>query len=1064
MRGAIDWFARNSVAANLLMMALVVTGLATAASMKTEVFPEYSLDMVTVQVPYPGAAPAEVEESICVRIEEEVHTIEGVKRVTSSASEGIGTVTLELLPEEDARRVLDDVKVRVDAIDSFPEEAEKPVVQELLMRAQVINLAVAGDIGEAALKRVAEGVRDALNRDPAISQVQLASARPYEISIEVSEEALRRHGLSFDDVANAVRRSSLDLSGGSVKTRGGEILLRTKAQAYRGPEFERLVVWTRPDGTRLHLDEVAEVVDGFEDTDQRARFNGEPCVLVQVFRVGEENALEVAAAVHDFVDRTRPTLPPGVELVTWGDQAVFLQSRLDLLVKNGLQGLALVFAVLALFLKFRLSFWVTLGIPISFLGAFAVLPQLDVSINMLSLFAFIVVLGIVVDDAIVVGESILTEQERGNGGVEGAIEGTHRVGVPVTFAVLTSVVAFLPMMFLPGLMGKFFRVIPAVVIPCLAFSWVESKLILPAHLAHGARWMERLARVPPFRWWAAFQSAISRALDRFIRVVYTPLLRIALRWRYATLALAVAALTLTVGLVAGGRVKFRFFNPIEGDLVAAQLTLPLGTSADVTAEAVARMEAAARELRTALDGGDGSVIRHYLASIGEHPFRAQQENRGIAGASAYVGSHLGEIVMELVPAEERTVLSSEVVRRWRELTGPIPGAVELVFSSDIMSAGDAINVQFAGDDMNELQAVADAFEERLSAFSGVFDVADSYRGGKQEVRLDILPGAEALGLTRLDLARQVRQAFYGEEAQRIQRGRDELKVMVRYPEEDRRSLEALDSMRIRTPDGAEVPFSSVAVAELDRSFATISRADRQRTIRVTADVDTAVANANEILGALRGEVLPDLLAAHPDVSYSFEGENREQAETVAAMQTQFALAMLAIFGLMAIPFRSYLQPLIVMLAIPFGFVGAVLGHLLLGLDVSVLSLCGLVALAGVVVNDSLVLVDFVNRERAAGVPLGKAAWTAGSARFRPVVLTSLTTFAGLTPLLLEKSVQAQFLIPMAVSLAYGVLFSTLITLFLIPASYLVLEDLMRIPAALVGLVRRRPVGRATAGA
>ena len=1043
MRGLAEWFARNSVAANLLMMVLVVGGIAGMATVKMELFPEFSTDVITVAVAHPGVSPEEVEEGICVKIEEEVHGIEGVKRVNSTAVEGLGTVMVEVDESADARRVLDDVKTRVDAISTFPEEAENPVIQEILIRSQVINVAVYGEVGERTLKEFGERVRDEINALPGVSQVEFAGARPYEISIEVSEQDLQRHGLEFDDVARAVRSSSLNLSGGTLKTDRGEILLRTKAQAYRGEEFEQLVLLVRADGTRITVGDVARVVDGFEETDQATRFRGQPAVLVQVFRVGDESALEIADTVNAYVARVSHSLPPGIGLETFQDSAVWLRGRLDLLLKNGLQGLALVFLSLALFLRFRLSVWVSLGIPISFLGTLMVMPGIDQSINMLTLFAFILVLGIVVDDAIVVGENVSKEHEAGHPGIEGAVRGVRGVSVPVVFAVLTTIAAFVPITMLPGTIGKFFGVVPMVVIPALAFSLVESQWILPAHLSHHAQWMDRLSGVWPFKGWSLIQSGVARALESFIHKVYRPGLELALEFRYTTLAIAVATLLLTLGAVAGGWVKYVFFPDIEGDVIAAQVTMPQGTSANMTAEAVSQMERAAQELIAEHGGdqGEDSIFINFLASVGEQPFLSQQRNT-MAGSSI-VGSQYGEVVIELVPGEQRDVTSTALVARWRELCGAVPGAIETSFSAKAMSPGEPIDVQLSGSDFEMLKSAAEELKESLGGYDGVFDVTDSFRGGKQELVLDVLPGAEALGITRVNLARQVRQGFYGEEAQRIQRGRDEVKVMVRYPRVDRESLFGVESMRIRTPSGAEVPFTEVASVRPRRGTATIERTDRTRAIHVTADVDLGVANPNKLLKSLTDQVVPGILERHPGVSVSLEGQSSDQAEFRVAMLRYFGIALFAIYALMAIPFKSYLQPAIVMSAIPFGVVGAIWGHALLGYDVSSLSLMGIAALAGVVVNDSLVLVDWINKERARGVSLVEAARNAGMARFRPILLTSVTTFVGLAPLIAERSVQAQFLIPMAISLAFGVVFSTVITLVIVPTSYLILEDGVR---------------------
>ncbi len=1056
MKGLIAWFANNGVVANLVMFVMVVAGLMTIPDLKKEVFPEFSIDMITVSVEYRGAAPEEVEEAVCVRVEEAVQDLDGIKKISSSANEGVGTVTIEVETGYDTRQVLDDVKARVDAIDTFPEQTEKPVVQEMTNRFQVINVSISGDTDELTLKLLGEKVRDELTLLPGITQVELRNARPYEISIEISEDALRRHGLTFEQVAQAVRRTSLDLPGGSVKTETGEILLRTKGQAYRGPEFERLTLLTRPDGTRLQLSDVARVVDGFEETDQWARLDGKPAVLVQVYRVGDQNALDVAAAVHRYVAEARQRMPEGIAITTWADAARILQSRMDLLMKNALSGLALVFLVLALFLRLRLAFWVSIGIPVSFLGAIALMPILDISINMISLFSFILVLGIVVDDAIVVGESIYATQNETKEGLSSAIRATKMVAIPVIFGVLTTVVAFSPMLFVPGTMGKIWRVIPCIIIPTLLFSLIESQLVLPYHLSHYHPKRKRAKPGLVSRIWNGFFGFSERGLDWFIDKVYRPALDFGLQWRYLTVAVAVMTMLLTVGLVGGGVVKFVFFPHVESDNVVADLTLPQETPAAVTASAIHRIEQAAFEINRQIEQETGqTVFRHVLTSVGEQPFREQAQRFG-GGTTNYSQAYMGEVNIELIPSEEREITSTEIVGRWRELAGSVPGAVELTFTSDLMGGGKAIDIQFAGPNLDELREVVAQTKEQLAQYPGVIDITDSFRGGKPEVKLAITSKAEALGLSLQDLGRQVRQGFFGEEAQRIQRGRDDVRVMVRYPYDERRSLGDLEKMRVRTPEGSEVPFSTVARASLGRGFATINRVDRQRTINVTAEVDESVANANEVLAAMEANFLPTLLSRHPGVRYSLEGEQQDQMESAQGLAKGFALAMFAIYAMMAIPFRSYFQPLIVMSAIPFGIVGAIWGHVIMGLDMSMLSMCGVVALAGVVVNDSIVLVTFINSHRAAGMPLQQAAHEAGLVRFRPILLTSLTTAAGITPLMLERSVQAQFLIPMAVSLAFGVLFATFITLGLVPALYVIQEDFGRMFRWLFGLQPEAP--------
>ncbi len=1065
MSRIVAWFADNGVAANLLMLLLVVGGVVTAIGIKQEVFPEMDSEIIAVLVPYPGAAPEEVEEGVVVRIEEKLQGLEGIKEIRSTAAENAATVLVEAQRGADLQKLLNDVKSRVDAIDTFPAEAEEPIIEDVVLRRQVLEVAISGDADERTLKRLGERVRDDISALPGITQVELAAVRPYEISIEVSEEALRAYGLTFDQVAQAVRRTSLDLPGGKVETAGGEILLRTEGQAYRGAEFEHLPLLALDDGTRLELGDVARVRDGFAETDRWSRFDGERSVLVKVFRVGDQSALDVAGKVQEYLTEARGRVPEGIELTVWHDRTRILQSRLDLLIRNGRMGFALVVLVLALFLKLRLAAWVSLGIPISFLGAIALMPLLDVSVNLISLFAFILVLGIVVDDAIIVGENIYTRYQAGQSGLAAAVDGADEVIKPVIFAVVTSIAAFTPLLWVPGAIGKIMRVIPLIVIPTLAFSLVESLLILPHHLSHLTHDPDERSRRRPSRFWYRVQEWVAARLDWLIRRSYVPSLERAIEWRYLTLAGMLAILMITVGVGVGGWIKFNFLPPIEADNVAAYLTLPQGTPAAVTAEMVERLEREALELAREMEEEHGAPqVRHVQATIGDQPFRNAEGPAALTPTADSAAPHLGEVNLELVPAEGRKVTSVEIADRWRERVDAIPDAVELLFTSSLFSSGEAVNVELSGPDVERLRRFAARLKEELRAYPGVRDITDSFRSGKQELELAITPEAEASGLTQLDLARQVRQAFYGEEVQRIQRGRDEVKVMVRLPETERRSLGDLENLRIRAPGGAEVPFTSAARAELARGPATIRRTDRRRVINVTADVDQARANANEILADLKSDALPRLQADFPEVGYSFEGEQQEQRETMGGLIRGFLIALLVIYALLAIPFKSYVQPAIVMSAIPFGLVGALWGHVAMGRDLAILSVFGIVALAGVVVNDSLVMVDFINRAVARGLPLTEAIRHAGTARFRPILLTSLTTFAGLTPLLLEKSVQAQFLIPMAISLGFGVLFATFITLILVPALYAILEDVKAFARRLLGFEPEAGAERtATAG-
>ena len=1029
------------------MLLLVVGGIVTLPTLRQEMLPDISLDIVTVQVAYPGASPEEVEEALCVPIEEEIQDLQGVKRIRSTAIEGMGSVTIELMGGEDVGRRLADVRARVDSIDSLPDEAERPVVSQVEVGRQVLSVAISGPADEWTLKRIGEQVRDELSALPQISQVTLSSVRPYEISIEVSESALLGYGIRFDDVVSAVRSSSLDLPGGSIKASGGEVLLRARGKAYDRRAFEQIALVARADGTRLTLGDVATVVDGFAETDQRSFFDGEPSVLVQVFRVGDQRVLEVAAAAEAYVEEARHRLPEGIQLTIWQNSANLLADRIGSMLQNARSGFILVILVLALFLRLRLALWVGLGIPIAFLGSIALLPGLGVSINWISLLGFIIVLGIVVDDAIVVGENTHSHQQRSGRKLEGAIRGAQTIAVPVCFGVFTTVAAFAPMLFIPGSMGRLVRVVPIVVIVCLTLSLIEAMFVLPAHLGQGRRSLDDTPTNPVSRSWRLLQDRVAAALDGFIRDTYRPLLERALEWRYLTLAIALSVLLFTYGLLAGGWLRFTFQEPVEGDTIAADLTMPLGTPAEVTAQAMLQLEAAARAIQQEADAErdtvNGSIFSHVLTSLGEQPFAASQGPIPKARDTVGSGAHLGEVQVEMTAPEFRDVGTEEMQRRWRERVGDIAGAVELSFRNSLLRVGAPIELELRGPDLLQLREAAATLRRRLGEYPGVYDISDSFRGGKQELEFQIRPSAETLGLTQADVARQVRQAFYGDEAQRLQRGRDEVKVMVRYPPERRRSLRDVEGMRLRTPDGSEVPFSSVASVSMARGFSSIQRVDRQRVVTVTADVDVAVGNSNEIIADLESQVLPEVLSVYPGVHYSFEGEQAEQRGFLSAMLRGQIIALLVIYGLMAIPLRSYAQPLVIMSAIPFGLVGAAWGHVLMGYEFSMYSVVGFVALSGIVVNASLVLVDYANGLHAQGLPLERAILEAATARLRAIMLTSLTTFVGLTPMMLEDSLSARFMVPMAVALAFGVLFASLITLFLVPCTTLIFDDVQR---------------------
>ena len=906
----------------------------------------------------------------------------------------------------------------------------------------MITIAVHGRVDEASLLSIAEGIREEVSDLPSITQTRLGK-KPREISIEVSEETLQKYGLSFDFISNRIRASSMDVPGGAIETYDGEILIRSKGQAYTGEDFGSIPVLSMPDGSTLLLRDISEIKDGFQDVEYDIKFNSEPAYLIRVYRTGDQNALDIAENVHNYLKKKRPTMPPGISLSSMKDESVILRGRIDLLVENAALGLSLVLVVLALFLKPKLAGWVSLGIPISFMGGFWLLPIFDVSINMISLFTFILVLGIVVDDAIVVGENIHIFRKRGLKGPDAALEGAYQVAKPVIFAVLTTMVTFSPMILVEGALGKVWRIIPVVTIVVLIFSLIESLTILPAHLAH-------LKEDSPTKnnffskWWNGVQQGIHNGLQMFIKNTYTPVLEWALKNRATTISIAISTFILSLGIVASGFLKFNFFPPLEADIVIATVEYPEGTPVSITKEGLERIEESAFKLKDSLEESypEQKIFINMVSTAGDQPIKTQSA-RGPGNLDAtFFGSHLAECVIELAPGEERPISTVEISKIWRDLTGPIPGVKQVEFESDLFSTGPPIEIKLSSVSRDDLKKVTSILKDKLQTYAGVFDIKDSFSAGKDEIKLTLRPEAQNYGITMSSLARQVRQAFYGDEVQRIQRGRDEIKVFLRYPKDERVSLNNLEQMNVRVGNNIEVPLGQVAQGELASGYSTITRTDRKRSINIVADVDLTKANANEILAKFEKDHISPLLKDYPSVNYSFEGEQREQRDTLGSLFKNFALALFVVYVLLAVPFKSYLQPLIIMSAIPFGFTGAVIGHLVMGMNLAVLSIIGIVALSGVVVNDSLVMVDFINRyKREDGKSNLEAAMAAGPRRFRPILLTSVTTFVGLFPLLIEKSVQAKFLVPMAISLAFGVLFATLITLILVPTSYMVIEDI-----------------------
>ncbi len=1019
----INWFARNHVAANLLMGILLLGGVYSAFTIKKEIQPAVEVDIITVVVPFLGATPEDVEEGVLIKIEEAVQDIEGIKEIIATAVRNSGTVSIEVESEYEVLDILDQVKGRVDAISTFPDNTERPVYTRVQFQQQVLLITVSGEIDERTIKEFAKQIRNEIVAIPGVTRAEVLGGRDYEISIEVSEFTLQGYGLTLAEVAQAVRMGSLDLPAGSIRADSGDILVRTKGQAYVGREFEDIVVRTHEDGTRLLLKDIATIRDEFIERDRFSEFNGEPAISIQVLSVGNQSELEIAEKVKSFIAEKQKNLPPGVHITAWADTSYYLKGRLDMMLKNMVVGAALVFLILALFLRLKLAFWVMVGLPIAFMGAFFMMPFVDVTVNMLSLFGFILVLGIVVDDAIVIGESAYTHMREKGHTTEVIVEGVMKVAVPATFGVLTTIAAFLPILMVTGVTGQFFAAVGWVVILCLVFSLVESKLILPAHLAHmHVKHYEKETHNVFIR----FQRFFSEGLHHFVDDYYAPLLEKALKRRYLTLSIFISTLILSIGLLLGGILRFVFFPDFAADFLQVSMEMNEGTPAASTHAALRRIQeglaAVDREVSEEQGKESGAVVTNVLAF-------ARSDTSG-------------RIIAELVKDEVAIIDGQEVLRRWRENVGDVTGIKTLGFSGATggPGGGPAVSLTLTGSNIDQVARAAKELERRIRLYDGIYDVRNSFDRGTTEIKLNIKPEAESLRLTLADLARQVRAGFYGEEVQRIQRGQDEVKVMVRFPRDERDSVGYLDNMRIRTPDGGRVPFHTVAEVELGEAPLRIQRFDRERAVRVSAEVDKELAEPDKITADILEIELPEVMAQFPGVSYELSGSSQAAQEVQTDLIMGAFLALFLIYALMAIPLKSYAQPLIIMSVIPFGIIGALVGHWIIGIEVSMMSFFGIIALAGVVVNDSLILVDFVNREQRLGIPLTQAIRDAASKRFRAIVLTSLTTFFGLIPIVLETSLQAKIVIPMAVSLAFGILFATVITLFLIPILYLILDD------------------------
>jgi len=1129
MRSVIRWAVHNVPAMNTLMVAIIGVGLVSVTLLRRELFPEFNLEIIQVTVPYPGASPAEVEEGICQKVEEAVQSIAGIKKLNSVALEGSGTVVLELETWVDPQKTLNDVRSEVDRISTFPELAEDPIVKQITLRQPAIRIGVLGprqmdEQAELKLRDVAERVRNALLLLPSVSQATIRDVRNYQIDIEISEDTLRKYGLTLQQVANIIRRQNVELPGGTIRADSQEILIRGKGKYLTGEQIAKLPVLTLPEGVVLTVGDLGRVYDGFADTTMITRINRRPGVVISVDKTADEDLLAICREVHQFLQTVNTPdgfqLPPGYELVFWDDLSVPVGDRLRLLTKNGIQGLILVFLLLTIFLELRLAFWVAMGLPVAMLGACAILFGAGQTLNMISMFAFLIGLGILVDDAIVVGENIYTHRNFGKSCFQAAVDGAYEVLPSISASVSTTIIAFLPMFFVPGVMGKFFVILPTAMVTMLILSWVESLMILPCHLGHdpeqglqvGSRLLgacERLwNRVPPWislpatagavafavaYWNGHFDPflpqnrlartavtvvawtvpgsvltvlalyvcgrliALSKLLNKgfdagfgwFLARIYRPAVTWTVRRPYLVSAMGIAVLVVAIGVVKGGFITFNAFPKIDADAIIAEIVFPDGTPAYVTDAATRRLEQAIWEVSEQLAPPDRPLVQVTHRAVGTLEVTGE-----MTAEIKPVGSQAGAVFVQLEEAANRDVTSMELVKRWREAAGQFPGAESLAFRvASIGPGGNPIEFKLLGtiEHWEAVEKAAELCKAKLREYAGVFDVADDSRPGKWEFQLKLKDRAKALGITLADVSETVRAAIYGQEVMRLQRGRHEVKLMVRYPPEERYSPFNLSEIRVRGPDGVERPLLELAEVTVRRGYSAIFRSDQMRSITITADVDETRANAKRIINELKTTFLPELLS-RPEfrgVHVRWEGQQEQTNESIIGLLRGLAVALVAMFALLTVEFHSYAQPALIMAIIPFGLIGAIVGHWVMGLEITLVSLFGIVALTGVVINDSIVLIDFINSRVRGRVHIEEALIESGCRRLRPILLTSLTTIAGLTPLLVERSMQAQVLIPMATSLSFGLAFTTALVPLLVPAFYKIYFDIS-------GLLTGRP--------
>ena len=1037
MNNVIKWMAEHPVASNLLTVFVLVLGILSAFQMPQKTFPDFTLDAVSVSVSYPGASPIEIQDSIIRPIEDQLSGIDGIDNITASIGEGRGGVNISFLRGEDISAKLDQIKTEIDRINVFPIDANEPTVIQANNNSRVLEIALHGNTTETILKEEAERLKDELSALKSISYVEIGSTRDYEVSIEVSRDTLRAYEITMAEVARIIKQNSLELPGGSIETNTVAIPIRTTGRNYTQSDFENIIIRTNPDGGRVYLRDIAKVIDGFANTDLSANFNGETAVSIKVFRVGNEQVLEIVNEAINYLDlKFRPSLQDGIDVTVWQNEATNLQDRIDLLVNNAVIGLTLVVLCLALFLDIRLAFWSAVGIGVSFTATFAIMGLLGMSINMISLFGFILAIGIVVDNAIVVSENIYSNNEKGVPAIQAAVKGTQRIAIPVIFSALTTIVAFWPLTQLPGVLGKFLTDIPVVVMVVLSLSLVQALVILPRNLSNlNVSPSHRPSFV--FKFLNLIRSIVDAVLQWFIKVPLDAVLRFTTKG-FAILipiAFSISLMILTVGLLTHGYVKFNFFPSIDGDFVTASIEMNDGTTFAMTQQVADDIREAANRAGDILQGklpkNAPAVVVGMNVVVGQGKAAG-----GPSGGTTAGGATLANVVVKITDPTIRDWESTAFEAAWRAEIGLVASVKSLTVSAELIGAGDAVAIELSLPDGQDISPIVAELREGLRQIPGLFSIQDDDSAGRMEYRLALREEARLYGITLSDLANQTRAGFFGLEATSVQRGGDNVAVMVRYPKIERNSLSDLMSTWITTPNGAQIPLGVVAKIEEGQSPAQILRRNGRQVTTLTAELDIAVATSSEINAVIENSILPTLQKKYNDLLISSGGEQRQQGDAQAALSQALGIALFIIFALLALVFRSYIQPIVVMSAIPLGLIGAVTGHFIMGIPLTILSVFGIIGLAGVVINNSLVMVDVFNEHINEGMDAREAVVLGTKQRFRPILLTSLTTFLGVYPLIMETSLQAQFLIPLAVSIGYGVLFGTVIIVLTVPAIFM----------------------------